>query len=157
MALAHVHDVAQYIVRQFKEPITTMKLQKLVYLSQGWALAILGEELFDENFVAWRNGPVSRVLYSEHRGKYNIRNWRPGNPSSISNTQKLVIDAVIRNYGALTGEQLSNLSHVEGGPWDNARQVEGVREGERGSTEISKEDMKVHFRNELGLPPEGLI
>jgi len=58
-------SVAKYIL--FKaaeegEPITQLKLQKLVYLSYVRAL-MNGFKLFDEPIQAWPNGPVVPSLY----------------------------------------------------------------------------------------------
>ncbi|MBD5559274.1 MAG: DUF4065 domain-containing protein [Clostridia bacterium] len=39
-------------------PITTMKLQKLLYYAQVWSLVWDENELFPEKFEAWANGPV---------------------------------------------------------------------------------------------------
>jgi uncharacterized phage-associated protein len=46
--MANVHDVAAYILEKVGEPISTMKLQKLVYYSQAWHLAWDEEPLFFE-------------------------------------------------------------------------------------------------------------
>ena len=53
--------------------MTTMKLQKLAFYSQAESLACRGLPLFDEDFQAWRGGPVCRELYAQHRGKFLIR------------------------------------------------------------------------------------
>ena len=53
--------------------MTTMKLQKLAFYSQAESLARRGHPLFDEDFQAWRGGPVCRELYAQHRGKFLIR------------------------------------------------------------------------------------
>ena len=46
--------------------VTQLKLQKLVYIAHGWALA-LDEELFSEPVLAWKHGPVVRSLYDEFK------------------------------------------------------------------------------------------
>lgn len=51
-------------------PMTTMKLQKLVYYSQAHSLATTGLSLFPEDFEAWTNGPVSLELFNRHRGRF---------------------------------------------------------------------------------------
>jgi len=67
-----IFDVAEYIVAQFERPISTMKLQKLLYLAQGWNLALTGKPLFREDFEAWASGPVCRTLQEVHAGAYTI-------------------------------------------------------------------------------------
>ncbi len=38
--------------------VTPLKLQKLLYYCQGYALALTGKPLFPEPVEAWRYGPV---------------------------------------------------------------------------------------------------
>ena len=64
-------DVAEHILTEQGE-MSTMKLQKLLYFSQGWALAWTGVPLFVEEFEAWASGPVCRELYELHRGEYSV-------------------------------------------------------------------------------------
>lgn len=43
--MASAHEVARYIIRFFQEagdPVTNLKLQKLLYYVQGWHLALRG-------------------------------------------------------------------------------------------------------------------
>ena len=70
--MATVVDVAAYILKRCGA-MTTMKLQKLAFYSQAESLARRGHPLFDEDFQAWRGGPVCRELYAQHRGKFLIR------------------------------------------------------------------------------------
>lgn len=41
------------------------KAQKLLYYAQGLYLAKYGEPLFQEDFLAWENGPVLKSLHSQ--------------------------------------------------------------------------------------------
>lgn len=65
--MASVFDVAAYILER-QGPMTTWKLQKLVYC-QAWSLVWDDDVLFPEEIEAWANGPVVRELYNAHRGK----------------------------------------------------------------------------------------
>jgi uncharacterized phage-associated protein len=49
-----------------------MKLQKLVYYAQAWALVWDDEPIFDEEIEAWANGPVVRGLYEAHLVQKNL-------------------------------------------------------------------------------------
>lgn len=71
-APANIVDVAEYLLGHFENGISTMKLQKLLYLSQGWHLAITGSPLFAEEFEAWPSGPVNRVIYELTKGEFTI-------------------------------------------------------------------------------------
>jgi len=50
--MASVHDVACYILKK-QSPMTTMKLQKLVYYCQAWSLVWDEKPLFKERMDAW--------------------------------------------------------------------------------------------------------
>lgn len=70
--MATANDVAAYIMGQAATPITTMKLQKLLYYSQGWSLAWDGQPLFTDEIAAWANGPVIYSVFKNHRGDFRI-------------------------------------------------------------------------------------
>jgi uncharacterized phage-associated protein len=125
--MATVHDVAQYVLG-LKSGMSAMKLQKLVYYCQAWHLVWDDEPLFKEEIQAWANGPVVEDLYDLHRGRFDVTApWPRGDLSQLTSDQKLTIDAVLRSYGDLTGQQLSELTHRED-PWRNTRAGMGVTE-----------------------------
>src|SRR5215510_7158653 len=49
------------------QPLTPMKLQKLVYFAHGWSLALTGVPLIKDAVEAWRYGPVIPALYHEFK------------------------------------------------------------------------------------------
>lgn len=60
-------DVANYFFSRLDEDagdvLSNLKLQKLVYYAQGFALALLERPLFSEPLVAWQMGPVCPPLF----------------------------------------------------------------------------------------------
>lgn len=137
--MATVHDVAAYILSK-QSPMSTMKLQKLVYYSQVWQLVWVDETLFDDPIEAWANGPVVYDLFRAHRGRYTAEDpWDDGSPANLTDEQRDTVDAVLATYGKLDGRQLSALTHSER-PWIEAR--EGLRPTERSHTPIRLEVMK---------------
>lgn len=134
---ASVFDVAQYILQRLG-PMTTMKLQKLVYYAQAWSLAWDQQPLFDQPIEAWDYGPVVPALWTEHRGQRTIARLSQGNPERLNDAQRDTIDAVLARYGALSAEVLSELTHVEA-PWRQAH-----RRGN--TTAIAPDDLAVYYR-----------
>lgn len=110
-----------------------MKLQKLMWFAQGWALGLGGAPLVDEYFEAWEYGPVLPSIYHEFKefGSqtidrpatiFNLDNWETEAPKlgSDSGIEKL-LNKVWDIYGPLSGIQLSKMTHEAGSPWDVTR------------------------------------
>ena len=119
--MVYVFDVANYILGK-TGTITSMKMQKLVYYSQAWSLAWDDEPLFNEDFQAWANGPVCPELFKEHKGLFRLpaEFFNSYANASFSELQIETIDIVLKDYSALTPQELSNLTHRER-PWIEAR------------------------------------
>ena len=96
--MAHVHDVASYILNK-EGPMTTMKLQKLVYYSQAWSLVWDEKPLFFERIEAWASGPVVPALFQRHRRVYMVDEWPWGEHEKLTLVEKASIDAVLDYYG----------------------------------------------------------
>ena len=102
--------------------LTPMQLMKLVYISHGWALAVLKEDLFSDRIEAWKFGPVIPGLYQATK-QYG-RNTIPldlideGSKSNVNDNVRVFLEDVVSKYGNLNGIQLSNLTHRPGTPWE---------------------------------------
>lgn len=139
--MASILDVAAHVLRR-KGRMTTMKLQKLCYYSQGWSLAWDGEPIFDEQFEAWANGPVAPALFDAHRGMFSIdaADLLAGDPARLTDDQIETIEAVLAAYGELSGRELSDKTHRER-PWLEARGelAPGARSRELVSLEVMQD------------------
>lgn len=138
---ASAHDVAAYIIEKLGA-ITTMKLQKLLYYSQGWSLAWDEEPLFEEEIQAWANGPVVYDVFKSHRGEFKVDSWPQGDLGRLTPDQVDTVDAVIEAYGALSGQQLSEKTHRER-PWLEARG--DTPSGAYSSQALSLDTMQEYF------------
>ena len=114
-------DVAQYILDR-KGPMTTMKLQKLVYYSQAWSIVWDDDVLFDEQIEAWDNGPVVRDLWEATRGRFRVEDIPGGDAGNLRKFQKGTIKRVLKTYGGRDAQWLSDLTHMER-PWKEARSI----------------------------------
>lgn len=151
--MASITDVAKYILEKFPYGISTMKLQKLTFFAQGWALALLGQPLFEEEFQAWTHGPVSPVLFQYHRGKYALESqtFTQGNIQQLDQRERTIIDLVVQNYGALSGPQLGEMSHASGTPWASTRKAENLGNGDSSRRTIEKELISSYFKSTLAV------
>ncbi len=119
-------------------PLSRMKLLKLVYYAQAWALAWDGAPLFSERIEAWADGPVVRSLWAREK------HLAPVEPdaNALTVAERETVRAVLAFYGAFDGEDLSEITHVEK-PWHDAR--EGVPHGEKSQGEITPEAMRSYY------------
>ncbi len=137
-----------YIHRElYGESPSPMKLQKLCYYAQGYALAESGE-LFPEEFQAWQHGPVIYELYSQ----YKQFQWRQITDDVEGINVDVEIGEFLRDivaaYGRYDGAALSTMTHRES-PWVDAR---GDLDESEGSTAlIAKESLKEFFQGKLKL------
>lgn len=115
-----VIDVAQYILEKCG-PMTTMKLQKLVYYSQVWSVVWDDDVLFPEIIEAWDNGPVVRRLWESTRGSFRVSTVY-GNINSVDAKHHVALERVLNFYSPQDAQWLSDLTHLEA-PWQEAYQT----------------------------------
>lgn len=141
--MATVFDVAKYILEK-TGPMSTMKLQKLVYYSQAWSLVWDDTPLFENRIEAWANGPVAPSLFDTHKGRYNVNAafFKYADSSCLELFQKDAINRIIEFYGDKSAQWLSDLTHSEA-PWIEARK--GIPEGVRGNSEITWDSMAEYY------------
>ena len=101
------------------EAITPLKLQKLIYYAQAWALANFDRPLFEKDFEAWAHGPALRNIY----GKYEKYGWEalPIEQGSLPPPElNGFLKAVLDEYGQYSANKLERMTHEEL-PWQEAR------------------------------------
>ena len=99
--MSNIFSVANYILQK-QGKISTMKLQKLCYYCQAWALVWIEKPLFNENFEAWANGPVCKKLYNLTKGQFEVDQTIFINKPKLEkneNNEYKTIDAVLKKYG----------------------------------------------------------
>lgn len=101
------------------EYISNLKLQKLLYYSQGVYSAITDGRLFDDNLVAWEHGPVVIDVYHEY-AKYGARGieYDKENPPKETYTEEEegVLEEVYQHFGQYSAWKLRDMTHEER-PW----------------------------------------
>jgi uncharacterized phage-associated protein len=125
-----------FIARSMRDgnPVSNMKLQKLLYFAHAMYLATHGKPLICEPPEAWQYGPVFPSIYHEFKNfgsrpidcfatdldvdELEIRPVQPpANPEL-----KAFLDSIWKTYGSQSATQLSALSHIPGGPWKRVRE-----------------------------------
>lgn len=144
--MATVFDVAKYIIDKYGA-MSAMKLQKLVFYSQAMALVWDECPIFDDDFQAWKNGPVCPILYNAHRGAFMLENsdfleYTKPSIDRIASEHKETIDVVVSSLINIPAYKLSEMTHNEA-PWKEAR--EGCKEDEPSQKIISKDSMCKYY------------
>lgn len=117
------HAIANEFIALAKsegKALTNMQLQKLVFISQGYTLAILEHPLYFHNTHAWQWGPVIPKLYKplQKYGRNFVTDPLEAEDSLDQNSEEMeIIKAVWDGYGHLSGGQLSDLTHKPNTPW----------------------------------------
>lgn len=134
------------IDRAAGDVLTHLKLQKLVYYSQAWALALYDRPLFEEEIEAWSHGPVVPSLFQE----YKIFGWDslPTVEECADfddETEELLVE-ILDIYGQHSAKHLEILTHRER-PWQLARG--NLSPEERSNAIITKQSMAEFYKTLL--------
>lgn len=114
-----IFDAAKFILEVCGQ-MSTMKLQKLCYYAQVWSLVWDGAPLFEEDFQAWRNGPICPELFCRLKGQFScVADDIPGDSSVFNNMQRETLQLVLDHYGDKDMQWLSQLTRMED-PWKQA-------------------------------------
>lgn len=122
------------------EPITHLKIQKLLYYAQGLGLVYLNKPLFSEKIEAWKHGPVVREVYEALReyGKRDLQDVLKYE-NTLNVEEQSIVEMAFREYGRYTASYLRNKTHAE--PlWKNAYKDK--------NNIISEEAMRDFFKKE---------
>jgi len=143
-------DIAKFFIwksNKEKKPITNKKLQKLLYYSQAWSMALKDKPLFNEKIEAWVHGPAIRDVYVAYKNfgfEPIIESVSEDDLIEIKNGTKKLLDEVWRVYGKYDGQYLEFLTHNEK-PWQEARV--GIEDLASSSNEITLDSMKIYYSN----------
>lgn len=127
-----INAVANEFLEISNNQISLLQLLKLCYIAQGFSLAILDRTIFDDDIEAWKYGPVIPALYHEFKhfraekitkkskffyidDDYEIVE---DTPSLKDSNDKKIIQIVWNLYGEYSGNDLVNITHKRGTPWD---------------------------------------
>ena len=148
--MARAYDVAQYLAflatdnEPEPDPLTHLRLQKLLYYVQGWSLALRGKPMFQERIEAWAHGPVVPYVFQRLRDFGSEPFVYSGDPSQIplDDEEASFVKQVWDSYKEYSASSLRNMTHSEA-PWITARGSCGP--GEKCDAEITHDSMRAFF------------
>ena len=97
-----------------EEPMTNLRLNKMMFLAQAWCLTKTGNLLFDEPFLAWTYGPVIRATYDTYKANGAAPILLVNEEFNITDIEEDVQDilfAVYGRYGTAGTDALVDLTH----------------------------------------------
>lgn len=128
------------------DPLTHLRLQKLLYYVQGWSLAVRNRPIFGDRIEAWSWGPVvPRVWrkFKQYGDTHIISSQDEPAAQNLSEKDRSFIGRVWDAYKEFSAFKLSDMTHQEP-PWRDAR--EGLPDSSPSTAEISLGAMRTYFR-----------
>lgn len=112
-------EISHYILTRCYEvgnPVSNLKLQKLLYFIQGKFYEEQGTPLFSDDFVARKVGPIVPEVYYEYSvyGGTTLVNTYETN---IKDPDKTLIDTIINKYIDVPVWKLIEMTHGKRTPW----------------------------------------
>jgi|GEM_PF-234643 len=118
--LTEASDVAAYFCAAYddEDSFSNLKLQKLLYYAQGYALVLLGRPLFRERIKAWEHGPVVPQIWQQFRAHEAETLPRPDGFDAVSmpSSVRAILDRVYVEFGQFEAWRLRDMTHQER-PW----------------------------------------
>ena len=112
--MVDILDAARYLVflsyRGQKYSLTPLKIQKILYLAQGWSYVWDGVAAYPDEFSAWQYGPVNEKVYETFKLILGIL---------ADKDVEETLEAVWQEYGKMSAYDLVELTHTQT-PWKYA-------------------------------------
>ena len=138
--------VAHWILafsQEHGDPLTNLKLQKLLYYAQAWHLALYDKPLFRDPIEAWIYGPVVPMVYRQFKKFRNHPVLYEGEKPTIPEKVGDFLEELLEVFGGYSSYQLERMTHSEK-PWQKARGNLPIDVQSRAV--ILHEDMKAFYR-----------
>lgn len=122
-------DAAAYLrlIRDREDSFTHLKLQKLLYYAQGYALAIWNKLLFADPLLAWEHGPVVDRVWRTHTqyGAAPLPRPEGFDPFAQDDQARGILERVYVELGQFESWRLREMTHQEP-PWAGTPQNEEI-------------------------------
>lgn len=140
-------DVANFFIdlinnSKTDDQMTNLRINKLLYFAQGEYLAKYDKPLFEEDFEAWKYGPVVPIVYQTFSPLRNtpIQGVTDEYDRSVfTRDNRLFLIDFLAKYGKYSTGYLVEMTHMKNAPWNNVNQSEV----------ISKESIKTFFKQRM--------
>ncbi len=128
------------------DPLTNLRLQKLLYYAQAWSLVVRRANLFPEDIQVWRHGPAVRPVYKAlpHGPKAGLiteADLRGAHP--LDEEEAAFVRALWESYRRYSATQLAEMARAEP-PWIETRGAGGAETGDV----IRESALERHFQTQ---------
>ncbi len=131
---ANVASLFLYWANREGDPVSHLKLQKLLYYSQAWHLVNFGRTLFPDPIEAWAYGPVVRSLYEKYSKE--VRSSMPilypftktdgtKEEKPFSKPELHYLKEFYKRFIRMSAHDLVNMSHRDE-PWQVTKRNEAI-------------------------------
>ena len=144
----NLYLISKHIIATL-EDTTPLALQKILYYIDGFCLALLNKQIFEQSPEAWIHGPVYKCIYEKYKD-YKFNNINKQNLSKYLNINTLdkeemsLIDEVIKCFGCYSGKTLEKMTHLSMS-WLNSRN--GLDLNSPSNNIINKENIQKEFKD----------
>ena len=122
-------DVARYFLAQSDpdagDTMSNLKLQKLLYYSQGVTLALTEMPLFSDPIEAWLQGPVVPSVFRKYKqagsGAVILDEAQGHEIEEFDESTREILDEVYQVYGQFSAWKLRSMTQEEP-PWRDTTQ-----------------------------------
>ena len=130
------------------DPLSPLRLQKLLYYAQGWHLACHNKPLFADPIQAWAHGPVVSSVYQKFKkfGSGAIPTDLEIPEPQLTRIEGGLVASVWKAYQPFSALRLREMTHCET-PWREARG--NLSPEAKSARTISLDSMKRYFKNVL--------
>ena len=140
-----IFKVVNWFLGQSSEeaPITHLALQKLLYFTQCWSMALGGKGIFEEECQAWVHGAVYPRVYEVFKQFKYMPLPRVEKTENFEADELIILNAVkIYYYDVYNAKALEDICHREE-QYKKARN--GFKEGEPCQEMIAKESIREYY------------
>jgi uncharacterized phage-associated protein len=123
-----------------KDPLTNLRLQKLLYYAQAWSLVVRQSELFSDDLHAAATGPVVPTVFQKLAGASNDGPIPPmafADVAELSEQEAEFVIGVWEAYKQFSATELSRLT-LQDQPWKRARGDRPPAEGAQDTISVNE-------------------
>lgn len=148
--MAKALDVAKYYIQLAQsedepDPLSHLRLQKLLYYAQGWSLVLRKKPLFKDIIQAWIHGPVVPSVYASfacYKSELIPPDQYALSKNALTDDECELVQSVWNAYKEFSAFKLREMTHREA-PWKEA--YGNCEPGGKCTTVIARAAIKRYF------------